>query len=37
VTAQRGQGYPVLTPVISLVEIGAGGGSIANVDPGAAC
>ena len=34
VTAQRGQGYPVLTPVISLVEIGAGGGSIANVDPG---
>ncbi len=36
VTAQRGQGYPVLTPVISLVEIGAGGGSIANVDPGGA-
>ncbi len=34
VTAQRGQGYPVLTPVISLVEIGAGGGSIAHVDPG---
>jgi len=34
VTAHRGQGYPVLTPVISLVEIGAGGGSIANVDPG---
>ena len=27
VTAQRGQGYPVLTPVISLVEIGAGGGT----------
>jgi N-methylhydantoinase A len=36
VTAQRGQGYPVLTPVISLVEIGAGGGSIANIDPGGA-
>ena len=36
VTAQRGQGYPVLTPVISLVEIGAGGGSIAHVDPGGA-
>ena len=36
VTAQRGQGYPVLTPVLSLVEIGAGGGSIAHVDPGGA-
>ena len=36
VTAQRGQGYPVLTPVISLVEIGAGGGSIAHLDPGGA-
>lgn len=36
VTAQRGKGYPVLTPVISLVEIGAGGGSIAHVDPGGA-
>ena len=36
VTTQRGQGYPVLTPVISLVEIGAGGGSIAHVDPGGA-
>lgn len=35
-TALRGQGYPVLTPVISLVEIGAGGGSIAHVDPGGA-
>jgi len=32
----RGQGYPVRTPVISLLEIGAGGGSIANVDPGGA-
>ena len=36
VTATRGQGYPVRTPVISLLEIGAGGGSIANVDPGGA-
>ena len=27
-------GYPVRTPVIDLVEIGAGGGSIAWVDPG---
>lgn len=36
ITAARGQGYPVKTPVISLVEIGAGGGSIAWVDPGGA-
>ena len=36
VTAQRGHGYPVLTPVISLVEIGAGGGSIGKLDPGGA-
>ena len=36
VTAGRGQGYPVKTPVISLVEIGAGGGSIAGIDPGGA-
>ncbi|MBM3525645.1 MAG: hydantoinase/oxoprolinase family protein, partial [Alphaproteobacteria bacterium] len=36
ITASRGQGYPVKTPVISLVEIGAGGGSIAAVDPGGA-
>jgi len=36
VTSPKGQGYPVLTPVISLVEIGAGGGSIAQVDPGGA-
>ncbi len=36
VTSPRGRGYPVLTPVISLVEIGAGGGSIAQVDPGGA-
>jgi len=36
VTGARGKGYPVRTPVISLMEIGAGGGSIANVDPGGA-
>ena len=36
VTAHRGQGYPVRTPVISLIEIGAAGGSIAHVDPGGA-
>jgi len=30
----RGSGYPVRTPVIDLVEIGAGGGSIAWVDAG---
>lgn len=30
----RGSGYPVRTPVIDLVEIGAGGGSIAWVDSG---
>jgi len=36
VTAQRGQGYPVRTPVISLIEIGAAGGSIAHIDPGGA-
>ncbi len=36
VTGARGKGYPVRTPVISLVEVGAGGGSIANVDPGGA-
>jgi N-methylhydantoinase A len=35
-TNSRGQGYPVKTPVISLVEIGAGGGSIARIDPGGA-
>ena len=35
-TAGRGQGYPVKTPVISLVEIGAGGGSIARIDQGGA-
>lgn len=36
ITAARGQGYPVKTPVISLIEIGAGGGSIASIDPGGA-
>lgn len=30
----RGSGYPIRTPVIDLVEIGAGGGSIAWVDEG---
>ena len=35
-TRNRGQGYPVKTPVIDLVEIGAGGGSIGWVDPGGA-
>jgi N-methylhydantoinase A len=32
--ASRGSGYPIRTPVIDLVEIGAGGGSIAWVDSG---
>ncbi len=31
---RSGGGYPIRTPVIDLVEIGAGGGSIAWVDPG---
>ena len=35
VGSHRGAGYPIRTPVIDLVEIGAGGGSIAWVDPGA--
>ncbi len=30
----RGGGYPITTPVIDLVEIGSGGGSIAWVDSG---
>jgi N-methylhydantoinase A len=30
----RGKGYPVGTPVLDLVEIGAGGGSIARLDAG---
>lgn len=32
--SSRGTGYPIRTPVIDLVEIGAGGGSIAWVDSG---
>ncbi|HEY8885134.1 MAG TPA: hydantoinase/oxoprolinase family protein, partial [Chloroflexota bacterium] len=32
----RGSGYPIRTPVVDLVEIGAGGGSIAWVDSGGA-
>ena len=36
VVEDRAAGYPVRTPVIDLVEIGAGGGSIAWVDPGGA-
>ena len=32
----RGYGYPVRTPVVDLVEVGAGGGSIAWVDKGGA-
>jgi N-methylhydantoinase A len=31
---QRGGGYPIRTPVLDLVEIGAGGGSLAWVDSG---
>jgi N-methylhydantoinase A len=34
VGGNRGSGYPIRTPVIDLVEIGAGGGSIAWVDSG---
>jgi N-methylhydantoinase A len=34
VGAARSAGYPINTPVVDLVEIGAGGGSIAWVDPG---
>jgi N-methylhydantoinase A len=30
----RGSGYPIRTPVLDLVEIGAGGGSVAWVDSG---
>ncbi len=30
----RGSGYPIRTPVVDLVEIGAGGGSIAWIDSG---
>ena len=34
--ASRGAGYPIRAPVIDLVEIGTGGGSIAWVDSGGA-
>ncbi len=34
VGSSRGSGYPIRTPVVDLVEIGAGGGSIAWVDSG---
>ena len=30
---RRSAGYPVMVPVVDLVEIGNGGGSIASVDP----
>ena len=33
---RKGSGYPLQTPVIDLVEIGAGGGSIAWIDTGGA-
>jgi N-methylhydantoinase A len=33
-TAKRANGYPLRTPSIDLVEIGAGGGSIAWIDSG---
>jgi N-methylhydantoinase A len=33
-TAKRASGYPLRTPSIDLVEIGAGGGSIAWIDSG---
>jgi N-methylhydantoinase A len=36
VTESKSAGYPVRTPVMDLVEIGAGGGSIAWIDPGGA-
>jgi N-methylhydantoinase A len=35
-SGQTGTGYPIRTPVIDLVEIGAGGGSIAWIDSGGA-
>ncbi len=34
--AHRGSGYPISTPVVDLVEVGAGGGSIAWIDDGGA-
>ena len=36
VAESRGAGYPVRSPVVDLVEIGAGGGSIAWIDAGGA-
>ena len=36
VADSRSAGYPVRTPVVDLVEIGAGGGSIAWIDAGGA-
>ncbi|MBI3979953.1 MAG: hydantoinase/oxoprolinase family protein, partial [Chloroflexi bacterium] len=36
VGSSRGSGYPIRTPVIDLIEIGAGGGSIAWIDAGGA-
>lgn len=30
----RGSGYPILAPVMDLIEIGAGGGSLASIDRG---
>jgi len=35
-TLVRGSGYPIKTPVIDLVEVGAGGGSVAWIDAGGA-
>ncbi len=35
-SGRGGAGYPIRTPVIDLVEIGAGGGSIAWIDEGGA-
>jgi len=32
--ASRGRGYPIGTPALDLVEVGAGGGSVAWVDSG---
>ena len=29
----RGSGYPIRAPMVDLVEVGAGGGSIAWIDP----
>jgi N-methylhydantoinase A len=34
VAESKGAGYPVRTPVVDLIEIGAGGGSVAWIDPG---